>query len=377
MSRPLHVLHVLGNAITGGMEHWVLRLVQAQPRERFRASALCPFESPLTRALRAAGVSVWVAPVQPDPPWSGVRALLSIARAHGAELLHAHLPHAHLLAGLAGRIAGLPVVTTIHARELSTLDVEVQRACGTHLSTVCQATWYQAMALGIDAAHTSCEPNGVDATRFHPQPAGGALRAALGIPAGAPLVGCVGRLSPEKGPEVLVRAALLMRRARPDVHVVFIGDGPMAPALARSAAQLGVADAVHFAGPREDLPALLAELDLVVSPSHTEAMPLALLEAMACARPVVATHTGGVPELVENGHTGLLVAPADFDGLAQACLVLLADEPRRRAMGAAGRERVQQQFTQAEAVARVSALQLRLAHPPAADPSVYTLRSSA
>lgn len=365
LSRPLHVLHVLGNAITGGMEHWVLRLAQALPRERFRTSAAVPFESPVAERLRDAGVAVHVVPVPADPPWSSIRAVAAIARTGSAELLHAHMPHAHALAALAGQAASLPVLTTIHARELSTLDVELHRAFGSHVSTVCRDSWWQALSLGLDPRYLSCEPNGVDAEAFRPQPRGGALRAALGLAADARLIGCVGRLSPEKGPEVLVRAMLLLQRTRPDTHAVFVGSGPMHGELQRLAASLGVADRVHWAGPRDDLPALHAEFDLVASPSHTEAMPLALLEAMACARPVVATRTGGVPELVVPGETGLLVAPGDFDGLAQACDHLLADPARRDAMGRAARQRVQRHFSLADAAARVGALQHRLARPPA------------
>lgn len=374
MNPPLHVLHVMGNAITGGMEHWVLRLVQALPRERFRSSAICPFESAITDELRAAGVALHVVPMPPDPPWASIRAVAQIALDGSAELLHAHMPHAHLLAGLAGRLVSRPVLTTIHARELTPLDVEVQRACDSHVSTVCRASWCQALALGIAPRRLSCEPNAVDTAVFRPRPRSGALRAVLGIADDAPLIGCIGRLSPEKGPEVLVRAALPMHRARPGLRIVFIGSGPMEPELRRMAAQLGVADALRWAGTRADLPAVYADLDLVASPSHSEAMPLALLEAMACGLPVVATRTGGVPELVAHGSSGLVVATGDFDALAQACLQLLDDAPRREQLGAQARERVQRHFALAEAAPRIGALQLRLARP-AAEPSVVAFRN--
>lgn len=372
---PLHVLHVMGNAIVGGMEHWVLRHAERLPAERFRFSALCPFEGPMTDRLRAAGVAVTIAPVPPDPPWTSIQAAAEIARADGVDLLHAHLPAAHLLAGLAGRLARRPVLTTIHARQLTTLDVEAQRAFHTHVHVVCRQTLHQALGLGIDAQHLALEPNGVDTERFHPRPRSGALHARLGLAPGTPLVGFVGRLSAEKGPEVLVRAALLARLARPELHVVFVGEGPMAAELRAMAAAWGLQDHVHLAGPCDDLPALYPELDLLACCSHTEAMPLVLLEAMACGVPAVASRVGGVPDVVAHGHTGWLVAPGDFDALAQACVQLLADPEARRTMGRQARERALRHFALAASAERIGRLFTRLARPAPPEPAVIALRN--
>lgn len=365
MTAPLHVLHVLGNAIAGGMEHWVLRLAQALPAAECRFSALCPFESPITDALRAAGVETWIAPVHPDPAWTSVQAAAEMARHRGADLLHAHMPHAHLLAGMAGLVAGRPVLTTIHARQLCTLDLEVHRAFHTHVSVVCRQTFCQALGLGVDPARLSCDPNGVDTGAFAPRPRSGRLRRALGLADEVPLAGCVGRLSPEKGPEVLVRAAQLAQRRAPALHFVFVGDGPMAGELRALAQALGVADRVHFAGPQADMPDVYADLDLQVCCSHTEAMPLAVLEGMASGLPVVATRVGGVPELVAHGASGLLVAPGDFDALATACATLAGTAALRRRLGRHGRERAERGFPLDAAAARMARLYRSLAAPRA------------
>jgi len=134
----------------------------------------------------------------------------------------------------------------------------------------------------------------------------------LGIPEDAVLVGQIGRLSPEKGPDVFLRAALAAHGSAPDVHFVLVGEGPLRADLQELVARLGLASRVHFAGLRQDMASVYAELDIVVSASRSEAMPLALLEAMSCGLPVVATRVGGVPDLIQPGLSGWLVGDGDM-----------------------------------------------------------------
>lgn len=303
-----------------------------------------------------------------DLPWSTLQAACALVQQRRIELLHAHLPHAHLLAGLAGTLTQCPVLTTIHARQMTTLDLEVHRATRSHVSTVSRQSYFHALGLGVEPALLSCEPNGVDTTAFRPRErrADEPLRARLGLGAEVPLVGFVGRLSPEKGPEVFVRTALMLKTSCPGAHAVLVGEGPMHHELARTAERLGVQDRVHLAGVWQDMPALYGELDVLVSCSHSEAMPLVLLEAMACGLPAVATRVGGVPDIVEHGHTGWLVAPGDFDGIGHCCATLLDDPALRRRMGERARERAVQRLDLAPSLARVGALLERLARPQAA-----------
>ena len=359
----IHLMEVVGNAIVGGMERCVERLIERLPAGRFRVTAVCPFEGTFTKRLRALGCDVLAVPMPEDMPWSSVQSVLSVLRAGGVDLLHAHLSNAHVLAGLAGRLAGKPVLATIHGRQLSLADLEMHRAAGSHISVVCQQSYYHALGLGVDPAMLSCDPNGVDTATFSPGPRSG-LRAALGLAEDVPLVGLVGRMSPEKGPEVFVRAALLLHSLRPQVHMVMVGDGPMEAQVRRLLADYGLQQHVHLLGLHEDMPALYRELDLFVSSSHSEAMPLAMMEAMASGLPVVATRVGGVPDMVEHGQTGWLVAPGDFQDIASRCNTLLGDSALRRAMGERARARAAQQMGLDESAARTVALIRRLAAPP-------------
>lgn len=371
---PVHVLQVLGNAIVGGMESCVLQLAERLPRERVRLSALLPFEGTLAARLRDAGVAVTVLPLPDEPPWASVQAAAALCQAGRVDLLHAHLPNAHLLAALAGALTHTPVLTTVHAQGPSPLDLTLHRLVKSHVSVVCRPGWQRALGAGFDPARLSCEPNGVDTRRFAPRPpearaAAGGLRARLGLAADTPLVGFVGRLSPEKGPEVFVHAAAALHRVVPGAHAVLVGEGPQEGALRAQAAALGLLGTpgspgpLHFAGLGTDMPSWLPELDVLLLSSHTEAMPLVLLEAMACGVPMVATRVGAVDELVEPGGTGFVVPPGDADAAAQAVARLLADGALRRRCGARARARAVARFDLEPAVARMATLMERLARP--------------
>jgi glycosyltransferase involved in cell wall biosynthesis len=285
----VHVLEIIGNAIVGGMENSVLRLIDGLAPERFAVSALCPFESPYTDRLRAAGAEVHVAPMPDDPPWSAILLASTLVKANAVDVIHAHLPNAHVLAGVTGRLTGKPVLATIHGRQLTTLDLEVHRSAGTHLHVVCKQSHFHALGIGVTASQLHFIAHGVDTDVFKPhRRAGGALRRRFGIADDAPVVGFVGRLSPEKGPDVFLRMALGVRERNPAARFIVAGDGPMRHHLDAFIRQFDLDGVVHLAGMQSDMPAVFNELDLLVSASHSEAMPLALMEAMACARaPVV------------------------------------------------------------------------------------------
>lgn len=339
---PLHVVEVVGNDIVGGMERCVERLIAYLGRKsEFRFTALCPSEGAFADRLRQAGATVVIVAMPEDAPWSSVQLVASLISSERVDLLHAHLPNAHLLAGLAGRLTGVPVISTIHARQAALLDLEVHRATGSFLSVVCRQSYYHALGLGVERGRLSLEPNGVDVDVFRPgpRPAQG-VRVALGLSEHALLAGFVGRLSPEKAPDLFVRAVALLRDSLPDAHFVLVGDGPMKFTLRESIGQQGLDSNVHVLGGVDDVGPVYHDLDLLVSSSHSEAMPLALMEGMASGLPVVATRVGGVPEIVEHGGTGWLVAPRDVEDLAGRMHQMLTQPEMRRRMGEQARARM-------------------------------------
>ena len=357
----IHVLEVLGNAIIGGMETYVERLVENLPADRFAITALCPFESPFTQRLRARDIEVLVTPMPDDPPWSSIQMTCAMIRSGAIDVLHAHLPNAHALAGIAGRLTGKPVLATLHGHKVGMLDLEVHRNAGTHLSVVCRQSYFHALGLGVSAGQLSCNPNGVDTEAFkpRPRPANG-LRARLGIDASAQVVGFLGRLSPEKGPEVFLRAALLAHARMPQVHFVFVGDGPLAASLQEQIQRLKLDGRVHMAGLQRDVATVLNDIDVLVSSSHSEAMPLAVMEAMASGLPVVATRVGGIPDMIDQGESGWLVAPNDFADIATRLEQILLTPGELERMGLAARARAVEKMALSDTVEGIAQLLTRL-----------------
>jgi glycosyltransferase involved in cell wall biosynthesis len=184
-------------------------------------------------------------------------------------------------------------------------------------------------------------PNGIDAL-----PAGDGARARqeLGVPDGAPLLGAVAVLREQKGLDVLVRALAGVIESLRDARLVVAGEGPERASLEALAAQLGIGPRVLLLGNRSDVPDLLAAFDVAVSASWFEGSPLAAMEYMDAGLPIVATRVGGMPDLIDDGVHGRLVAPGDAAGLAAAVVELLRDPERARAMGAAARERRRAEF---------------------------------
>jgi glycosyltransferase involved in cell wall biosynthesis len=183
-------------------------------------------------------------------------------------------------------------------------------------------------------------PNGVDVERFRPLPPDFALRARLGLPAGAPVAAIVAALRPEKNHELFLNAASLIRQARSDAQFLIIGDGPKRPELEALRDKLGLGDAVHFLGTRGDIPELLSLADVLMLTSHMEANPVSILEALACGKPVVATRVGSIAESVHDGQSGYLVEPGDAAALADRTVELFNDRATARRFGQAGRQTV-------------------------------------
>ncbi len=183
-------------------------------------------------------------------------------------------------------------------------------------------------------------PNGVDLDRFRPRWPDEALREELEIAPGAPVVGIIAALRPEKHHELFLQAAALVHEAIPQAEFLIVGDGPQRAKLEMLAVGLPLDESVHFAGTRRDVPKVLSLLDVLAISSHMEANPVSILEAMACEKPVVATRVGSIPETVADGETGHLTEPGDARQLADRMIELLQNPDRAAAMGRAGRERV-------------------------------------
>lgn len=289
--------------------------------------------------------------------WQDLVALVQLTRLVRQvrpHIVHTHTAKAGALGRLAAWLAGVPVIVhTYHghvfhgyfspAKTRLFLAIERWLARRTdRLLTVSETVRSELLSLGIGTPDKLVVvPLGLDLDPFAETGAlRGQLRAELGLGRDAPLVGMVARLVPIKAHEVFLAAAAEVGRRLPQSRFLVVGDGARRAELETLAERLGLKDRVLFLGWRRDLDRIYADLDLVALTSINEGSPVSLIEAMAAARPVVATRVGGVPDLVEDGVTGCLVPRGDADALAEVMVGLLADLDRRQAMGQAGRKRV-------------------------------------
>ena len=269
---------------------------------------------------------------------------------HGIDVVHAHGYKADVYAYLALRKAGIPLISTCHLWVDSNLKVRMYGALDrwvlkrfAGVAAVSDALYAQVVEAGVAAAKVRMIPNGIDARRF----TDAARRAELTEKQGRPKrIGLVGRLAAEKGIDIFLRAsAQILRGAHADVQCVVAGEGPDRGALERLAVELAIERQVTFLGRCDTMPELLASLDLVVSASRSEGLPIAILESMASGRPIVATDVGAVSLALDGGRAGLLVPAEDVDALSGAMLRLLEDAELGRELGERARQRVLSVFS--------------------------------
>ena len=317
---------------------------------------------PAADRLRAEGVEAVHLGVESLGPGSVVKVRRHLA-AVGPDVVHTHLGGSDLLGGLAARSLGVPVVSTLHAmrwprrgragvKEL--LMTGVRRWCDDRVVAVSDAARERYLAERRDVpSHVTVVRNGV---RGEVRPGGGAhVREELGIPREAVLVTILAALRVEKAHEVSAEAVVRVRERAGDVHLLVVGEGPTVAAVERALAPLeGVA---VMAGYRTDVMAVLDATDVLLHAPRFDALPTALIEAAAASVPVVATRVGGIPEIVEDGRTGVLVpAPPEAGVLADALEPLVADRALRERMGTAARERFEREFSAASWAVRLRAL---------------------
>jgi len=358
------VAFVHGIGEIGGAERELLVYLEHLPSQGIQPLVVCPAEGPLPGKVAAIGVNTQHVPF---PAWrkllewprrgEAVRCLRHVIEQTGPSLVHVN--DIWWLPQTLRAVKSLPIPILCHVRqeiqphkvrryELSSADVVFAVSCDVEVSL---------KAGGVKPERIHVLHSGIDLALVPASPDGAEFRHRHGIPLNAPLLGTVANLFPRKGYDVMCRALSVLRRRRPEIHYLIVGTGDpgyeqMLRALVRS---LGLEGHVHFAGFQEPVYPALAAMDVYVHPAIMEGFGIALLEAMAMAKPVVATRTGGIPDIVVHEETGLLVAPGDPDALASAVGVLLDDKSRWVEMGKAGRQRVERLFTVDAMVSKLTA----------------------
>jgi glycosyltransferase involved in cell wall biosynthesis len=277
--------------------------------------------------------------------------LAAVLKDQAPQVVHAHDPMAVSLVAMAmqmrGASASKPLVVASRRVDFHLKHHAFSRWKYGHVDVFIAASRMIAHILehdGIAASRIEVVHDGVNIGYIDKQPTVDA-HATFWLPHGSPLVGNVAALAPHKGQRHLIDAMRLVVREIPDARLLILGDGELREDLQAQIADLGLERHVSLAGFRHDALGLMRSFDVFVMSSITEGLGSSILEAMACERAVVGTHAGGIPEVIEDQVTGLLVPPRDHDAMAEAIVRLLRDPTRRVRMGAAGRARVVSEFS--------------------------------
>jgi glycosyltransferase involved in cell wall biosynthesis len=380
--RPLSILHLLSNRWWTGTAEPVLALTQGLLERRQQVVLAVPAGSHVAELARKAGIPL-LAGLRLDPRFhpslwlqDGLT-LSAFLRRTPVDVLHTHLSHDHWLASLAVTLLNpgrgrVPIqVRTVHTLrpQRSFINRWLLRHGAAHLITVSPTLQRDLTErLHISPSRLTAIAGSVNGQRFHPALVGVRIRQEFGITPTTPLIGIVARLAPSRGHLTLVEAFTQVHTAIPAARLLIVGKGEFRPHIERRIDELGLGDAVLFAGYREDdLPEVLAALDVfVLMAPGSEGSCRAALEAMAVGKPVVATRVGALQDIVLDGETGLLIEPGAHAALTHAISRLLRAPEQAHQMGLRGRQRIEHVFSRQRQVDEVLQLyhQLRAARRP-------------
>lgn len=348
----LSILHCESSLGWGGQENRTLNEMLAVRGLGHRCLLACQPGAKLGIRAREAGFPVTEIRMRGLLDLPGIAALRSLMRRERVDIVNTHSGRDTQLGGLAARsiLAGRPKVVRTRHLALPITSRFTYSVLPDHVVTVSRFVGDYLASAGVPRERITAVPTGVDLMPYRSGPEGG-LRAELGLAPDTLLVGTVAILRKKKGHAELLEAAAEVLARFPAAHFVFAGDGPQMENLRRRIGELGLTGRVHLLGLRRDVINILKSLDLFVLPTYQEALGTAFIEAGATGRPAIGTNVDGVPEVICDGETGLLVPPKDAGALAAAIISLLEDPARRQAMGAAAQAHVAAHYSR-EVMAR-------------------------
>jgi glycosyltransferase involved in cell wall biosynthesis len=342
----MNIVHLDSHLSWRGGEQQVLFLTRFLHAHGHHSVVMCPPHSALYQRLQEAGLPCYALPIRHEFDVLAAWRLEGYLRRQQVDILHMHAAHAHTIGILAG--LRMPQVHKVVSRRVDFPPLRNHFSRWKYLwpqvqyLTVSEAIRQILLTAGVPPGRVQTIYSGIDLQRFDNLSMVPSL-----FPAGTRVVGSVGHLAGHKGHRYLLEALPYIRQTEPNIRLMIVGEGELRSALEAQAAALGVTEQVCFTGFRHDVVALMQQFEVFVHPSYLEGLGTVLLDAMALGKPVVATHAGGIPEVVQDGVTGLLVPPRDPPALARAVLHLLRHPEYSMKFGAAGRQRVEQGFTAA------------------------------
>lgn len=353
--KTINVMLLVTQMELAGAQHVMLHLARDLPQQSFHVHAGCLYEKSHLRDLESEfGVRITDFRFKEAETrgiarkirmlLGGSYRLFRFLRKQRIHVLNTHCFYANLIGTVIGRLARVPVIiiTQQSVNHCTRRTIHVLDRIAATLATKCIAVSQATKDYCVDREGFAPEKTVVirNATSFRasddPKQAVERVRAELGLDDAAVVLATVSRMAPHKGHRYLIDAFAKVLEQAPLTVLLLVGDGEERPALTAQARELGLGDAIRFVGLRTDIPEILDCIDVLVHPSLKEGLPMAVLEAMSHAKPIVAAAADGIPEVVDHEVSGLLVSPGDVSALAEAILTLVGDERKRREYGAAG-----------------------------------------
>jgi L-malate glycosyltransferase len=372
-STPLKICHITSGDLLAGKEVLLLNLAKASLKEALDRTLFVLFNNGgLSKKLREQGARVVVfqeSGIAAD--WQIIFKLARLLKEEMVQVVHTHGYKGNVIGGMASRLSGRPLlVRTEHGKPPPILKHGLAPASWFALLDYFMGVCWTDKIIAVSSDLAKLLNRRYPAEKIitiynglYISPSGGRqplknLKQEFGIGEENKLIGIFARLNPEKGLGLFLKSARLVTSKAPQVRFFIVGDGPLYGELKGETRRLDLQEQVYFTGFREDAVELLCQMDVVVLSSFHEGMPMVLLEAMALRKPIVATKVGGVPEVIDDRKTGLLVPAGDEYSLAMACLELLDNPIYAAQLGNDARTQVEKRFSAQDMVNKLLSLYL-------------------
>lgn len=363
--KKIKIVYIITNPIYGGAMKVVLSTVEKLNKEKFIAFIItggkCISDEDLSSEIKNKGVDLILIPelvrnIRPLKDFIAFIKLYYFIKKLRPDIVHTHTLKAGILARPAAKLAGVPIIIhTPHGSIFKPLYINritifcliiIKRfisRLSNRIITICEDEEDDYLSLRIAEKKKFIRiSNGIDLNEFtnikvQPQE----IKKELGIPYSAKVIGNVSRLSKEKGHLFLLKAFQSINNVYPDTVLLLAGEGKLEKTIKQEAVKLGINENLILTGLRKDVPEILSIIDVFAHPSLCDSFPLAIIEAMAAGKPIVATRTGGTAEIIDDNETGILIEPYDAQSLSNAIISLLGNEMRRKELAQKARIKAQ------------------------------------
>ena len=360
----IKVVHLVENLGVGGLEKVLVEIVLKLNKEKYHVSVWCLREGGLLAdRLIEEGVNVKILRISTSRNPIGIYKLYKLIKNHKIELIHTHAYSAGTIGRISAFLYGVSVIIShnhsvhdYYNKYFNFVEWVLSLVADRIICVSDRVKRFANETQGISAKRLITVHNGINDACSVPGKAIIKLKENLGISPEHTVVGTVTHMEEHKGVFYLIQSASCILEYRKDLIFLLVGAGAQEEKLKNFCVDLKIEKNVIFTGERDDIPEILSSIDIFVLPSLREGLPLTILEAMACAKPIIATNVGGIPEAVKDGVSGILVPPKDPESLQNAIVELLDDTEKQETMGLKGKQICDEHFRSRAMVDKIEKL---------------------